>query len=324
MKAVIFGINGQDGSYLAELLLSKGYDVYGVLRRSSSSNTSRIDHILDRVKLYYGDITDSLSIVKVLSDVRPDEIYNLSAQSHVKISFDVPKYTRDTVAIGALELFEAVRILNLKSRIYNASSSEMFGSTPPPQSETSSFNPRSPYAAAKLYAYNMGNNYRDAYGMFVSNGILFNHESPRRGENFVTRKITLAASRIKLGLQKELVLGNMDSKRDWGYAGDFVRAMWMMLQQDKPDNYVIATGEAHSVREFAEEAFGVLDLDYLKYVRVDESYFRPTEVESLLGDVSKARRYLGWYPETSFKELVQIMVSSDLKLAEYESSIRKP
>jgi GDPmannose 4,6-dehydratase len=320
MKALILGISGQDGSYLAELLLEKGYEVNGVLRRSSSFNTGRIDHIFDRLHLHYGDLADPLSIVKLIYEIDPDEIYNLAAMSHVKVSFDIPKYSRDIVGLGALEIYEACHILKSKARIYNASSSEMFGSTPPPQNELSQFNPRSPYAAAKLYAYHMGRNYRDGYGMFISNGILFNHESPRRGETFVTRKITRAATRIKLGLQKELRLGNPDSRRDWGHAKDYVRAMWLMLQQDKSNDYVVSTGENHSIREFLDKSFGALNIDWHDYVVVDPNYFRPTEVENLLGDSSKARNELRWKPEITFDELVIGMVFGDYWLAKEEAS----
>lgn len=319
MKALIFGITGQDGSYLAELLLSKGYEVHGAMRRSSSFNTGRIDHIFDKLHLHYGDLSDSLSIVKLIHDIDPDEIYNLAAMSHVKVSFDIPKYSRDVVGLGALEIYEACHILNSKAKIYNASSSEMFGSTPPPQDENSPFNPRSPYAAAKLYAYHMGNNYRDGYGMFICNGILFNHESPRRGETFVTRKITRAATRIKLGLQKELRLGNLDARRDWGHAKDYVNAMWLMLQQDKPDNYVVATGQNFSIRDFLDRAFSILKLDWHDYVIIDPNYFRPTEVENLLGNPSKAKNELGWEPEYNFNELVLSMVFSDYWKAKIEA-----
>lgn len=322
MKALIFGITGQDGSYLAELLLSKGYEVHGVLRRSSNFNTGRIDHIFSKLALHYGDLSDSLSIVKLIYEINPDEIYNLAAMSHVKVSFDIPKYSRDVVGLGALEIYEACHILNSKARIYNAASSEMFGSTPPPQSELSPMNPRSPYAAAKLYAYHMGKNYRDGYKMFISNGILFNHESPRRGETFVTRKITRAAARIKLGLQNELRLGNLESKRDWGHAKDYVEAMWLMLQHDKADDFVVATGEYHSIKDFLDRAFTKLSLDWKDYVVVDSNYFRPTEVESLLGDSSKIRKELGWTPKYNFEMLVDKMVESDLEVAEYESTIR--
>lgn len=322
MKALIFGITGQDGSYLAELLLEKGYEVHGAMRRSSSFNTGRIDHIFDRLHLHYGDLGDTLSIVKLIHDIDPDEIYNLAAMSHVKVSFDIPKYSRDVVGLGALEIYEACRILESKAKIYNAASSEMFGSTPPPQSENSPFNPRSPYAAAKLYAYHMGNNYRDGYGMHISSGILFNHESPRRGETFVTRKITRAATRIYCGLQNELRLGNLDSRRDWGHAKDYVNAMWLMLQQDSPDNYVIATGENHSIRDFLDLSFGKLGLDWQRWVIVDRNYFRPTEVENLLGNPERANEKLEWKPSYSFDGLVDDMLKSDMKLAEHERSIR--
>lgn len=317
-SALIFGITGQDGSYLAELLLSKGYIVHGALRRSSGSNTQRIDHILDKLVLHYGDLSDSLSIVKLIYEIDPDEIYNLAAMSHVKVSFDIPKYSRDIVGLGALEVFEVAHILKSKARIYNAATSEIFGSTPPPQNELSPFSPRSPYAVAKMFAYYMGKNYREGYGMFISSGILFNHESPRRGEDFVTRKITKAAARIKLGLQKELRLGNIEAKRDWGFSGDYVNAMWLMLQQDKADDYVISTGINHSIREFLDGAFSRLDLDWKEFVVIDEKYFRPSEVQNLLGDPRKAKRELGWINTTSFTELVNMMVDNDLRLAEIE------
>lgn len=318
--ALVFGITGQDGSYLAELLICKGYEVHGVIRRSSSFNTERIDHIFDKITLHYGDLSDTLSIVKLLYEIQPDEIYNLAAMSHVKVSFDIPKYSRDVVGLGALEIFEAAHILKLKTKIYNASSSEMFGSTKPPQNELSPMNPRSPYAAAKLYAYHMGRNYRDGYGMFISNGILFNHESPRRGETFVTRKITRAATRIKLGLQKELRLGNLEARRDWGFTGDFVEAMWLMLQQEKSDDFVIATGKSHSIKDFLDASFFSLDLDWHDYVVVDEGYLRPTEVESLLGDPTKAKELLSWEPKVGFMELVRMMIDSDYILAQKELS----
>ena len=321
MKALIFGITGQDGSYLAELLLLKGYEVHGVLRRSSSSNTGRIDHIYDKLIVHYGDITDSLSIVKLIYEIDPDEIYNLAAMSHVKVSFDIPKYSRDSVGTGALELYEAAHILKSKARIYNASSSEMFGSTKPPQNEDSPMNPRSPYAAAKLFAYHMAKNYRNGYGMFISNGILFNHESPRRGENFVTRKITRAAAHIRVGLEKELRLGNLEAKRDWGFAGDYVDAMWRMLHHDTPDDFVIATGKSRSIRDFLDAAFYRVGLDWQSYVIVDENFLRPTEVDSLLGDSSKAKEALGWKADTGFMGLVNMMVDSDMELAMKESNV---
>jgi len=325
-KALISGITGQDGSYLAELLLEKGYEVHGIIRRSSSFNTDRIDHIYrdphdkgTRLFLHYGDLTDASSLNLILRKLRPDEIYNLGAQSHVRVSFDVPEYTGDVTGLGAARLLEAAREADLTStRIYQASSSEMFGASPPPQGEKTPFYPRSPYGAAKVYAFWMGVNYREAYGMHVSNGILFNHESPRRGETFVTRKVTRAASRIKVGLQEKLYLGNLEAKRDWGYAKDFVEAMWLMLQQPRGDDYVIATGEAHTVRELCEAAFGHVGLDYRKYVEIDPRYFRPTEVDYLLGDPGKAKAQLGWKVRTTFAELVRIMMDSDLQLAERE------
>jgi GDPmannose 4,6-dehydratase len=325
-KALITGITGQDGSYLAELLLEKGYEVHGVIRRSSSFNTGRIDHIYQdphekgcRLFLHYGDLNDSSSMNLILKKIRPDEVYNLGAQSHVRVSFDVPEYTAEVTGVGTVRLLEAARELGLtETRIYQASSSEMFGASPPPQNEATPFYPRSPYGCAKVYSYWIGVNYREAYGLHVSNGILFNHESPRRGETFVTRKVTRAVSRIKVGLQKKLFLGNLDAKRDWGYAKDFVEAMWLMLQQPKPDDYVIATGEAHSVRELCEAAFGHVGLDYREFVAIDPRYYRPTEVDFLQGDPSKATKQLGWKPKTSFKELVQLMMESDLELAERE------
>jgi GDPmannose 4,6-dehydratase len=325
-KALITGITGQDGSYLAELLLEKGYEVHGIIRRSSSFNTSRIDQIYEdphtpgaRLFLHYGDLNDSSSLNLLLKRIRPDEIYNLGAQSHVKVSFDVPEYTAEVTGVGACRLLEAIRELDLtKTRIYQASSSEMFGASPPPQNEATPFYPRSPYGCAKVYAYWIGVNYREAYGLYVSNGILFNHESPRRGETFVTRKVTRAAARIKLGLQRKLFLGNLEAKRDWGYAKDYVEAMWLMLQQPKGDDYVVATGEAHSVRELCEEAFGRVELDYREFVEIDPKYYRPTEVDFLLGDPSKATKQLGWKPRTGFKELVRIMMDADLEVAERE------
>jgi GDPmannose 4,6-dehydratase len=319
-RALIFGITGQDGSYLSELLLQKGYEVHGALRRSSSFNTGRIDHIFDDIHLHYGDVTDPLSIVRLMENIQPNEIYNLAAMSHVKVSFDIPKYSRDSVGLGAVDIYEAERILGTGAKIYNAASSEMFGSTPPPQNESSPFSPRSPYAAAKMYAYYMGKNYRQGYGMFISSGILFNHESPRRGETFVTRKITRAATRIKLGLQKELRLGNIDACRDWGHAKDYVRAMWLMLQQESADDYVIAMGTSHSVKTFIGKTFGLLGLAWRDYVTIDPNYFRPTEVESLQGDPRKARVGLGWLPEYDFDALVEDMVSHDLELAQREKN----
>jgi GDPmannose 4,6-dehydratase len=331
-KALVTGITGQDGSYLAELLLEKGYEVHGMMRRSSSFNTGRIDHIYvdphtpgARLFLHHGDLNDASSLNLLLKKIRPDEIYNLGAQSHVRVSFDVPEYTGEVTGLGAARLLEAVREMDLnRTRIYQASSSEMFGSSPPPQTEKTAFYPRSPYGAAKVYAYWMGVNYREAYGLHVSNGILFNHESPRRGETFVTRKVTRAATRIKLGLQEKLFLGNLEAKRDWGYAKDFVEAMWLMLQQPQGDDYVVATGEAHSVGELCQEAFAAVDLDYRKYVELDPRYLRPTEVDFLLGDASKARKALGWKPRTGFKELIRLMVQSDLELAKREQRAGGP
>jgi GDPmannose 4,6-dehydratase len=320
-KALITGITGQDGSYLTELLLGKGYDVYGVIRRASTFNTERIDHIYQdphesgrRLRLLYGDLNDASSLNKILRDVQPDEIYNLGAQSHVRVSFDIPEYTAEVGALGTLRLLEAIRETGLRgTRFYQASSSELFGKVQEvPQRETTPFYPRSPYGVAKLYAYWVTVNYRESYGLFACNGVLFNHESERRGETFVTRKITRAAAAIKLGLQNKLYLGNLDAKRDWGHAKDFVDAMWLMLQQDEADDYVIATGETHSVREFLDEAFGRLDLDWKQFVEIDPRYFRPTEVDLLVGDASKARRKLGWEPKITFKELVRTMVDADL------------
>src|SRR5438034_281935 len=300
MKALITGITGQDGSYLAEFLLSKGYEVFGVIRRSSSFNTGRIDqiyqdpHVPDaHLRLVYGDLNDASSLNRILRTVRPDEIYNLGAQSHVRVSFDVPEYTAEVTALGTVRLLEAIRDIGLRPRFYQASSSELYGKVlETPQTEKTPFYPRSPYGCAKAYAYHITVNYRESYGLFACNGILFNHESPRRGETFVTRKITRAATRIKMGLQKKLFLGNLDARRDWGYAKDYVEAMWLMLQQQEPEDYVIATGEQHSVREFVEEAFGVLDLDWREHVEIDANYFRPAEVDTLLGDASKARAIL--------------------------------
>ncbi len=324
-RALITGITGQDGSYLAELLLEKGYEVHGIIRRASSFNTARIDHIYSdqhfddtKMFLHYGDLTDSVALVKLLYELKPDEIYNLGAQSHVRVSFDIPESTGDIVGLGAQRILEAIRESGLmgKVRFYQASSSEMYGKVQEvPQTETTPFWPRSPYACAKVYAYWLTVNYRESYNLHASNGILFNHESPRRGETFVTRKITRAATRIKMGLQEALYLGNMDAKRDWGYAKDYVEMMWMMLQQDQPDDYVVATNETHSVREFVEETFGCLDLDWKQYVKHDVRYERPAEVELLIGDPAKAKRQLGWEPKVKFKELVKIMVDADLKLA---------
>ena len=319
-KALITGITGQDGSYLAEFMLKKGYEVFGVIRRSSSFNTGRIDHIYQdphtpevKLKLVYGDLNDASSLNRILRDVQPDEIYNLGAQSHVRVSFDVPEYTGEVVGMGALRILDAIRETGVKTRFYQASSSELYGRVQEvPQRETTPFYPRSPYACAKLYAYWITVNYREAYNLYACNGILFNHESPRRGETFVTRKITKAIAAIKYGLQDKLYLGNLDSKRDWGFAGDYVEAMWLMLQQDKPDDFVIATGETYSVRQFLEEAFGYAGLDWQKYVEIDKRYFRPTEVDLLIGDASKAKKILGWEPKVKFKELVKMMVDSDM------------
>ncbi|MDP8265645.1 MAG: GDP-mannose 4,6-dehydratase [Candidatus Aceula meridiana] len=321
-KALITGITGQDGSYLAELLLSKGYEVYGIIRRSSSFNTERIDHLYQdphekgvHLKLIYGDLNDASSLNHIVKTVKPDEIYNLGAQSHVRVSFDIPEYTAESVAVGTTRLLEAIRDSGIKTKFYQASSSEMYGKVlETPQTEKTPFYPRSPYGVAKVYAYWMTVNYREAYDMFACNGILFNHESPRRGETFVTRKITMALARIKHGLQDKLFLGNLDAKRDWGFAGDYVEAMWLMLQQKRPDDYVIATGETHSVKEFLTEAFKHAGLSWKKYVEIDKRYFRPTEVDILLGDSSKARKILKWKSKMSFKQLVKVMVDSDMEL----------
>jgi GDPmannose 4,6-dehydratase len=325
-RALITGITGQDGSYLAELLLAKGYTVYGVIRRSSSFNTGRIDAVYRdphelgvRLRLLYGDLSDGSSLNKILRDTQPDEIYNLGAQSHVKVSFEIPEYTADVTGLGAVRLLDAIRDLGIRPRFYQASSSELYGKVVEvPQRETTPFYPRSPYACAKAFAYFTTVNYRESYGLFACNGILFNHESPRRGETFVTRKITRAATRIKVGLQEKLYLGNLESRRDWGYAKEYAEAMWQMLQLDEPDDFVIATGEQHTVQEFVEEAFGYLGLDWQDFVEVDSKYFRPAEVDSLLGDSSKAAAKLNWRPRVTFKELVRIMVDADLELAQRE------
>jgi len=317
--ALITGITGQDGSYLTELLLAKGYSVYGIIRRSSSFNTGRIDHLYEdpheqpKMRLVYGDLNDGSSLNKIIRTVQPDEIYHLGAQSHVRVSFDIPEYTAEVTGLGTVRLLEAIRETGVKTKFYQASSSEMFGNAPAPQSESTPFEPRSPYAAAKVYAHWMTVNYREGYGLFACNGILFNHESPRRGATFVTRKITKAVARIKLGLQDKLFLGNLDAKRDWGYARDYMEAVWLMMQQEKPDDYVIATGETHTVREFLDEAFGYVGLKWKKYVEIDSRYFRPTEVDLLQGDASKARRQLGWTPKVRFTELVRLMVDADLQ-----------
>jgi GDPmannose 4,6-dehydratase len=326
--ALITGITGQDGSYLAEFLLGKpDYEVHGLVRRSSSLNRQRIDHLFhydsrvrDRLHLHYADLADASSLATVMDQVRPDEVYNLGAQSHVRVSFDQPLYTADVVGLGTLRLLEAVRQLNRAKpvKFYQASSSEMYGSAPPPQGLETPFHPRSPYACAKLYAHWQTINYREAYGLFACSGILFNHESPRRGESFVTRKVTLGAARIKEGLQKRLVMGNLESQRDWGFAGDYVRAMWLMLQQPKADDYVVATGETHSVRELLEVAFSLVDLDYRDFVEFDTKYTRPSEVDVLLGEASKAQKVLGWKPEITFRGLIKMMVEHDVELARRE------
>ena len=326
-RALITGITGQDGSYLTELLLEKGYQVFGIVRRSSSFNTDRIDHLYQdphvpnaRLRMFYGDLNDSSSLNTILRNTEPDEIYNLGAQSHVRVSFDVPEYTGDVTGLGTVRILEAIRDTGIKPKFYQASSSELFGRVREvPQTELTPFYPRSPYACAKAYAYHITVNYRESYDLFACNGILFNHESERRGETFVSRKISRAATRIKLGLQDKLYLGNLDARRDWGYAKDYVEAMWLMLQADEPDDFVIATGENHSVREFLDEAFGHLDLDWKEFVETDPRYYRPAEVDILLGDCSKARRVLGWEPKVGFKELVRIMVDHDLELARMES-----
>jgi len=332
-KALITGITGQDGSYLAELLLEKGYEVHGIIRRSSSFNTGRIDHLYQdphvngrTLFLHYGDLGDGSSLIKLVYEIQPDEIYNLAAQSHVRVSFDSPEFTGDVDALGAMRLLEAIHLTGLekKTRFYQASTSELFGLVQEvPQKETTPFYPRSPYAVAKLYAYWAVRNYREAYGIFASNGILFNHESPRRGETFVTRKITRAVGRIKAGLQQKLYMGNVNSLRDWGYAGDYVEGMWRILQHDRPDEFVLATGEMHSVKEFLEMAFARVGLDWEKYVECDKRYLRPTEVDQLLGDASKARRELGWEPRVKFSELVAMMVDADLELARKELAARE-
>jgi len=323
--ALITGVTGQDGSYLAELLLGKGYEVHGVIRRASSFNTQRLDAIYRdphevgvRFRMHYGDLSDSGSLVNLIRQLEPDEIYHLGAQTHVKVSFDVPEYTSDATGMGTVRILEAIRSSGISTRFYQASSSEMFGSAPPPQNEDTPFHPRSPYGVAKVFAHWMTVNYREAYGMFATNGILHNHESPRRGETFVTRKISRAVARIKAGLQQKLYLGNLDATRDWGYAPEYVEAMWMMLQHDTPDDFVIATGEGHTVREFAQVAFGHADLDWEQYVEVDPDYYRPAEVDKLIGDPSKAKRVLGWEPRTNFEELARLMVNADVKLLEDE------
>lgn len=320
-KTLITGITGQDGSYLAELLLEKGYKVHGIIRRASTFNTSRIDHLYKdphlngvRLFLHYGDIADSTNLIKLLYNIQPDEIYHLAAQSHVRVSFDIPEYTGDVTGLSTVRILEAIRETGCKARFYQASSSEMFGKVQEvPQRETTPFWPRSPYGAAKVYAYWITANYRESYGIFACNGILFNHESPRRGETFVTRKITRAVAHIKEGLQDKLYLGNLKAKRDWGYAKEYVECMWRMLQQDKPDDYVVATGETHSVKEFLEEAFSYVGLDWKKYVEIDSKYYRPAEVDMLVGDASKAKNVLGWEPKVCFRDLVRLMVDADIE-----------
>ena len=319
-KALITGITGQDGSYLADLLLSKGYEIHGIIRRSSSLNRSRIDHLYQdthlpeaRFLLHYGDLADSEQLTDLIYNVKPDEIYHLGAQSHVRVSFDLPEYTSNITGLGTTRILEALRRSGVPARFYQASSSEMFGAAPPPQSESTPFHPRSPYAAAKVYAYWMARNYREGYNLFACNGILFNHESPRRGETFVTRKITRTLARIKAGKEKFLYLGNLDAKRDWGFAPEYVEAMWLILQQDTPDDYVIGTGDSHSVREFVDESFSYAGLDWEEYVKIDPKYYRPTEVEYLHSDASKAQAKLGWQPRVSFQELVRIMIDYDLE-----------
>lgn len=319
-RALITGITGQDGSYLTEILLAKGYEVHGIIRRSSSFNTGRIDHIYqdphkigNRLLLHYGDLTDSSNLNQLVKTIKPDEIYHLGAQSHVRVSFDLPEYTGNVTALGTVRLLDAIRESGIHTKFYQASSSEMFGAAPPPQNEQTPFHPRSPYAAAKVYAFWATVNYRKAYGMYAVNGILFNHESPRRGETFVTRKITRGIASIITGKQEKLYLGNLDAKRDWGYAPEYVEAMWLMMQQPAPEDYVIATGESHSVREFLAETFGALKLDWQEFVEIDPRYFRPSEVDNLLGDASKAKQKLGWQPKISFKKLCRIMLEADLE-----------
>ncbi len=320
-RALITGVTGQDGSYLAELLLNKGYEVHGLIRRSSTFNTSRIEHLYkdphekgNKFHLHYGDITDGVGIANLIRELEPNEIYNLAAQSHVKVSFEMPDFTAQVDAIGTIRILEAIRAAKINTKFYQASTSELYGSTPPPQSELSSFAPRSPYAAAKLYSYWVVRNYREAYGLHATNGILFNHESPRRGETFVTRKITMAAAKIKLGLQEKLYLGNLDATRDWGYAPEYVESMWLMLQQEKPDDFVVATGVGATVRDFCKVAFSKLDLDYKDFVITEDRYIRPTEVDALIGDPSKIKKILGWEAKTHWKEIAGIMVDADVKL----------
>jgi GDPmannose 4,6-dehydratase len=319
-KALITGITGQDGSYLAEFLLSKGYEVHGIIRRASTFNTQRLNHIYQdphrketRLLLHYGDLSDSGQITNILYEIKPDEVYHLGAQSHVRVSFDIPEYTGEATAMGTTRVLEALRRSGIKTKFYQASSSEMFGSAPPPQSEITPFRPRSPYAAAKVYSYWMTVNYREAHSLFAANGILFNHESPRRGETFVTRKITMAIANIKAGKDDAVFLGNLGASRDWGFAPDYVEAMWMILQQDRPDDFVVGTGETHTVQEFLDEAFAYAGLDAAKHVRIDERYFRPTEVDALCANTSKAQKVLGWRPQLRFQDLVRVMVDADMQ-----------
>lgn len=320
--ALITGITGQDGSYLAEFLLSQGYSVHGVVRRASSLNTGRIHHLLEnpRLELHFGDLSDSSGLIRLMSEVRPDEIYNLAAQSHVRVSFDEPELTGDTTGLGSIRILEAIRILGLDTRFYQASSSEMFGASPPPQNEETPFYPRSPYGAAKVYSFWITKNYRESYGLFATNGILFNHESPRRGETFVTRKITRAVARIHAGVQDKLFLGNLDAIRDWGYAPEFVQAMWMMLQSDQPDDFVVATNTAYSVKDFLGYSFGRVGLDWEKHVEFDEAFLRPAEVDALVGDYSKVHAATGWSPKVLTPELAEIMVDADMKILESEGT----
>jgi GDPmannose 4,6-dehydratase len=328
-RALITGITGQDGSYLAELLLGKGYEVHGIVRRASSFNTGRLDHIYQdpheptpRLQLHYGDLTDSVALVNLIRDVAPDEVYHLGAQSHVKVSFEIPEYTGESTGLGTTRLLEAIRASGVETRFYQASSSEMYGAAPAPQDERTPFRPRSPYGCAKVYAFWTTLNYREAYGLYAVNGILFNHESPRRGETFVTRKVTRAVARIKAGMQDRLYLGNLQARRDWGYAPEYVEAMWRMLQQDGPDDYVIATGESHTVEEFCEVAFSHAGLDWRRYVSVDPGYYRPAEVDELCGDATKARMELNWKPETDFNDLARLMVDADIALLDDEMAGR--
>ncbi len=324
-RALITGITGQDGSYLAELLLEKGYEVHGLIRRASTFNTARIDHLYrapqddsSRLVLHYGDVADGSNLSRILAEARPDEVYHLAAQSHVRTSFDVPEYTADVTGLGTMRLLDSLREARVQARFYQASSSEMFGASPPPQSEETPFRPRSPYAISKLFAYWTAVNYRESYGMYVVNGILFNHESPRRGETFVTRKVTRGIASVLMGREEHLFLGNLEARRDWGYAPEYVEAMWRMLQQPEPDDYVLATGESHTVQEFVETAFSLAGLDWRDHVRFDEKYLRPTEVAELRGDASRARQRLGWRPKTSFHEIVRVMLAADLEAAGIE------